>query len=190
MTREGIWFVTARVSHMTRHPRKNKVAQKSRFWGKSQSGSKSRSGSRFPVEAKRKTLLPDLFFDLLWDFPQSLLLCYFWATSFFRGFRVLWLTRPVTIGCCQRTTGEVYKILLGWFPTGFLLPRARTKSGWQEVDQELDMGCQLLTRTFQCWNYRGLSCSSPPATPNTIFDLTLPQKESGKKSHEKKAQEH
>ena len=26
--------------------------------------------------------------------------------------------------------------------------RARTKSGWLDVDQELDMGCQLLTRTF------------------------------------------
>ena len=32
----------------------------------------------------------------------------------------------------------------------FLLPRARTKSCWLEVDQELDMGCQLLTRTFLC----------------------------------------
>ena len=27
---------------------------------------------------------------------------------------------------------------------------ARTKSGWLEVDHELDMGCQLLTRTFVC----------------------------------------
>ena len=32
----------------------------------------------------------------------------------------------------------------------FLLPRMRTKSGWLEVDQELDMGCQLLARTFLC----------------------------------------
>ena len=28
------------------------------------------------------------------------------------------------------------------------------------------MGCQLLTRTFPCWNCRGLSCSGPLATPN------------------------
>ena len=49
----------------------------------------------------------------------------------------------------------------------FLLPRAHTKSGWLKVDQELDMGCQLLTRTFPCWNCRGLSCSSPLATPNS-----------------------
>ena len=39
----------------------------------------------------------------------------------------------------------------------FLLPRVCTKSGWLEVDQELDMGCQLLTRTFPCWNCTGLS---------------------------------
>ena len=38
------------------------------------------------------------------------------------------------------------------------------KSGWLEVDQELDMGCQLLTRTFPCWNCRGLSCRIPLAT--------------------------
>ena len=51
----------------------------------------------------------------------------------------------------------------------FLLPRVRTKSGWLEVDQELDMGCQLLTRTFPCWKYRGLSCSSPLATPKLHY---------------------
>ena len=46
----------------------------------------------------------------------------------------------------------------------FLLARACTKSGWLEVDKELDMGCQLLTRTFPGSNCRGLSCSSPLAT--------------------------
>ena len=34
----------------------------------------------------------------------------------------------------------MYKILLGRFRTVFLLARACTKSGWLEVDQELDMG--------------------------------------------------
>ena len=34
----------------------------------------------------------------------------------------------------------MYKILLGQFRTVFLLPKARTKSGWLEVDQELDNG--------------------------------------------------
>ena len=31
----------------------------------------------------------------------------------------------------------------------FLIPRVHTKSGWLEVDQESDMGCQLLARTFR-----------------------------------------
>ena len=65
----------------------------------------------------------------------------------------------------QLSSTSVYKTLLGGFRTVFLLPRARTKSGWLEVDQQLDMGCQLLTRTFRCWDCRGLSCSSPLATP-------------------------
>ena len=50
-----------------------------------------------------------------------------------------------------------------------LPPKARTKSGWLEVDQELDMGCQLLTRTFPCWNCRGLSCCSPLATLVALY---------------------
>ena len=83
---------------------------KSRFRGSSQSRSKSRSGSRFSCRGKEENLLPDLLFDLLWDFPRNLLLSYFWATLFFRGFLVLWLTRAVTsedrnfLGefCCEK----------------------------------------------------------------------------------------
>ena len=48
----------------------------------------------------------------------------------------------------------------------FILPRACTKSGWLEVEQELDMGCQLLTRTSPCWNCRGLSYRGSLATPD------------------------
>ena len=78
-----------------------------------------------------------------------------------------------SIGCCQRTTarkapatsdggGELarsgprvgqlsaYNIFPRRFRTVFLLPRACTKSGWLEVDQKFDMGCQLLTRRFPC----------------------------------------
>ena len=40
----------------------------------------------------------------------------------------------------QLLRNSVYKILLGRFRTVFLLARACTKSGWLEVDQELDMG--------------------------------------------------
>ena len=56
--------------------------------------------------------------------------------------------------------GRPLQLPLGWR----VGERARTKSGWLEVDQELDMGCQLLTRTFPCRNCRGLSCSNPLAT--------------------------
>ena len=62
----------------------------------------------------------------------------------------------------------MYKILPWRFRAVFLLPRSRKKSGWQKVDQELDMGCQLLTRIFPCWNCRGQSCSSPLATPKFL----------------------
>ena len=91
--------VTARVSHKARNPRKNKVAQKqlkSRFRGNSQSRSKSRSESRFASFPLQQNLLSDLLFDLLWEFPRNLLLSYFWATLFFRGFLALWLTWAVT----------------------------------------------------------------------------------------------
>ena len=60
----------------------------------------------------------------------------------------------------QLLGNSVCKVLPWRFRTVFLLPRDRTKSGWLEVDQELDMGCQLLTRTSQCWNCRGPPCSS------------------------------
>ena len=46
----------------------------------------------FPVEEEEENLL----FDLLREFPRNLLLSYFWATLFFRGFLALWLTRAVT----------------------------------------------------------------------------------------------
>ena len=49
---------------------------------------------------------------------------------------------------------SVYKILPWRFRAVFLLAGVRTKSGSLEVDQELDMGCQLLTRTFSCRNCR------------------------------------
>ena len=35
----------------------------------------------------------------------------------------------------------MYKILPWQFRTAFILPKARTKSGWLEVDQELDNAC-------------------------------------------------
>ena len=47
----------------------------------------------------------------------------------------------------QLMSNSVEKILPWRFRTVFLLPKARTKSGWLEVDQELDMGCQLLGET-------------------------------------------
>ena len=66
----------------------------------------------------------------------------------------------------QLLSNSVYKILPWRFYVVFLLPRARAKSGSLDIDQELDMGCQLLTRTFPCWNCRGLSGSGPLASPN------------------------
>ena len=64
-------------------------------------------------------------------------------------------------------SNSVHKILPWRFRAIFLLRRVRTKSGWQEVDQELDMGCQLLAQTFLRWNCRGLSCSNPLVTPKS-----------------------
>ena len=71
------------------------------------------------------------------------------------------------VGCCQRTTAKktpaTSREMGSWrgvdqllsnpctkscsddFRAVFLLPRARTNSGWLEVDHKLDMGCQLLT---------------------------------------------
>ena len=49
----------------------------------------------------------------------------------------------------------MYKILLGRFRTVFLLPRACTKSGWLEVDQELDMGCQLFDTNISVLKLQG-----------------------------------
>ena len=43
----------------------------------------------------------------------------------------------------QLLSNSVYKILPWRFLAVFLLPRARTKSAWLEVDQELDVGCQV-----------------------------------------------
>ena len=63
---------------------------------------------------------------------------------------------------CKQKTASKYKILPWRFRAAFLLPGAHTKSGWLEVDQELDMGCQLLTRTFGVLNCRG---------PNSRFAL-------------------
>ena len=56
----------------------------------------------------------------------------------------------------QLLSNPVYKILPWRFRAVVLRPRACTKSGWLEVDQELDMGCQLLTRTFPCWFLAGI----------------------------------
>ena len=93
--------------------------------------------------------------------------------------------------CCQRTTAR--KTLatshMGWgvgeeltksWPTFeqlcvqnlalaisycFLLPKARTKSGWLEVDQELDNGWPTSDTNISVLKLQGLSCSSPLATP-------------------------
>ena len=62
----------------------------------------------------------------------------------------------------QLLSNSVYKILPWRFRAVFLLSRARAKSGWLEVDQELGMGCQLLT------NCRRLSCGGPLATPDLL----------------------
>ena len=92
---------------------------------------------------------------------------------------------PQKFGCCQRTTprktpgtshgmgsrrGSDQELTNFWAtlctkscPGDFVLffpTKSAYKSGWLEVDQELEVGCQLLTRTFPCWNCRGLSCSS------------------------------
>ena len=100
----------------------------------------------------------------------------------------------VTVGCFQRTIARKTPALScgmgSWqgidqeltnfwaapctksCPGNFLLfsfDQEHTKFGWLEVDKELDMGCQLLTWTFPCWNCRGLSCSKPLVTPTEGF---------------------
>ena len=57
------------------------------------------------------------------------------------------------------------QILLRRFHTVFLPPRARTKSGRPEVDQELDMGWQLLHEHFRVEIAGVFFYSSPLATP-------------------------
>ena len=49
-------------------------------------------------------------------------------------------------------SARVFLAIVLWQHQRFILwfSRAHTKSGWLEVDQELNMGCQLLTRTFLC----------------------------------------
>ena len=58
---------------------------------------------------------------------------------------------------------------LAWAISYCLSPRAHTKSGWLEVGQELDMGCQLLCHEHLRVEIAGvgLSCSNPLATPKT-----------------------
>ena len=64
---------TARVSHKTRNPRKNKKWPKSRFRAKkSQSRSKSRSGSRFSsFPLQQQNLLPIYFLTYFETFPET-----------------------------------------------------------------------------------------------------------------------
>ena len=79
-------------------PRKNKVAEKwlkSRFRANSRNRSKVGPKVGFLVEGMRKPTFGPTF-DLFREFARNLLLSYFSATLFFRGFLVLWLTRHVT----------------------------------------------------------------------------------------------
>ena len=50
---------------------------------------------------------------------------------------------------------SVYKVLLGRLCTVLLPPRARTKSGWVEVDQELDQERAYWVHSKDKWIYKG-----------------------------------
>ena len=78
-------LVTARVSHKTRNPRKNKGSSKLGFGGILKVSQKVGLEVGFTVQAKRKTYFQTYFFDLLWEFPRNLLLSCFWATEIFFG---------------------------------------------------------------------------------------------------------
>ena len=68
--------------------------------------------------------------------------------------------------------GICFFFLVRFFcPLVFLLARTHAKSGSLEVDQELDMGCQLWTRTFPCWNCRGSFLQMSSGSGNTQESL-------------------
>ena len=94
-------FAMAHMSHKTQNPRKNKLnwpksSSKVGFGGSLEVGQKVGPEVGFYCRDEEENLLSDLLWDLFLQFPQNLLLIYFWATLFFRGISGLVAHRAVT----------------------------------------------------------------------------------------------